>query len=226
VNFIYDWDWAGAYREFNRALELNPQYATAHQWYAWLLASLTRLDEALREARTAVELDPSSVSARRGLAWLYLYARQPEAAVPRLHRALRIDPGSEESHRVLGLAYTQAERFAEAQASLREAIQLSGGKSAYARASLGYLAARCGRRAEAEAILDELTREAASTYVSPVAFALVRLGLGDADGVFAALEQAYRERRGWLAYLKVEPLLDPVRGDPRFGELVRRMKLA
>ena len=224
VLFIYDWDWEAAAREFRRALELNPRYATARQWFSWSLMAQGRVEEAVAEGRIAAELDPASVSIRRSLGWLLYYARQYEAAAEQLRRAVELNPTAEETHRVLGLVRLQQGKLDEAEVAFREAIALST-ELAYARAGLAYACARTGRTAEARAILDHLYREAKERYVSPVTFVTVHLGLGDTDQAFAWLERAREERRGWLCYLKVEPLLDEVRGDPRFGKLLEVMRL-
>jgi serine/threonine-protein kinase len=224
VLFIYDWDWEAGTRAFRRAVELNPAYATGHQWYSFTLASLGRIDQALIEGHTALELDPGSVSIRRSLGWLYYYARRYETALEHLRRAIAMNPTAQENYRLLGLALAQLGAYDEAERALREAASIPE-ESAYAAASLGYLVGRLGRRDEALAILHELETLAETAYVSPVAFHLVYLGLGDREQAFAWLERCYAERRGWLAYLKVEPILDPLRGDPRFGEFVKRMKL-
>jgi serine/threonine-protein kinase len=224
VLFIYDWDWDGAAREFRRALELNPRYATARQWYSWLLVSQGRLEEAVAEGRLALELDSASVSIRRSVGWLLYYARQYEAAGEQLRRAVELNPTAEETHRILGLVRLQQGRLDDAEVAFREAIGLSS-ELAYARAGLAQTCAKAGRTAEARALLDQLYRDAKARYVSPVAFVTVHLALGEADQAFAWMERAREERRGWLCYLKVEPLLDEVRGDPRFRALVEAMGL-
>ncbi len=224
VLFIYDWDWDGAAREFRRALELNPRYATARQWYSWLLMSQGRLEEAVAEGRLALELDSASVSIRRSVGWLLYYARQYEAAGEQLRRAVELNPTAEETHRILGLVRLQQGRLDDAEVAFREAIGLSS-ELAYARAGLAQTCAKAGRTAEARMLLDQLYRDAKERYVSPVAFVTVHLALGEVDQAFAWMERAREERRGWLCYLKVEPLLDEVRGDPRFRALVEAMRL-
>jgi serine/threonine-protein kinase len=224
VTFIYDWDWAGAEREFNRAIQLNPRYSTARQWHAWLLLAMGRFEEALAEGRAAIDLDPASVSIRRSLGWLLYYARRHEAALENLRRALVMDPTAEETHRLLGLVYLEQGMHDEAAASFKEAIALSP-NTALAFTGLGQVAARRGRMDDACAILKEIRDRARSHYVSPVALTKLHAALGDADAAFQWLDQAHRERRGWLAYLKVEPALDPLRADPRFTGLLERMRL-
>jgi serine/threonine-protein kinase len=224
VTFIHDWNWTVAKQEFIRAIELNPGYATAHQWYAWLLMALGRRDEALSEGRAALELDPVSVSVRRSMGWLNHYAGHSNAAVQHLRRAVEMDPTASENHRVLGLAYAQAGMYDEAQASFEEAIALSA-RSAYAVAGLGYLHALRGQRREAESMLAELHTWAQTEYVSPVAFVTVHIALGNIDDALGWLQKAHEERRGWLAYLNVEPLLDPLRDNRRFKRLLLTMQL-
>lgn len=225
VLFIHDWDWEAAGTHFARAIELNPRYATARQWYAWYLIAMSRTEEAITQGRISQELDSVSPSITRSLGWLYYFARRSEEAVAQLQHALAQNPTSEETQWVLGLALIQAGRYDEAEAALREADAGARGANHHAFAALGHLAVLRGRRAEAENALAALTETAKARYVSPVDLARLHLVLGDADGTFGWLERAYAERRGWLTYLNVEPLLDPIRGDPRFGELVRRMRL-
>jgi serine/threonine-protein kinase len=224
IHFIHDWDWEQADRELRRAIELNPSYATAHQWYAWLLLALGRVDEAIGEGQLARDLDPASLSPRRSLGWLYCYARLPAQALPHLHAALAMNPALEETNYILGLAYLQAGDLGAAEVALRTAQDASPGHFR-ARAALGRLAALRGDRTPAERTLADMHAAAAHRYVSPVDFIALHLALAETDQVFAGLERAYQDRRGWMAYLRVEPMLDPVRSDPRFGELLRRMNL-
>ncbi len=224
VTFIYDWDWTGAEREFRRAIELNPRYSTGRQWYAWLLVAMGRFAEALAEGRSAIDLDPASVSIRRSLGWLQYYARQPEPALDNLRRALAMNPTAEETHRLLGLVYLHQGRNDEAAAAFREALA-STDDGIMALAGLGHVAVRRGRPDEARAILHQLHQRGRTEYVSPVALTGLYAALGEADTAFHWLEQAYQERRGWLAYLNIEPLLDGLRSDSRFARLVERMRL-
>jgi serine/threonine protein kinase/tetratricopeptide (TPR) repeat protein len=222
--FAYDWDWAAAGQEFRRAIELDPRYATAHQWYAFLLSALGATGESLVEGHTAIELDPGSVSARRSLGWAYLYARRYEQARYHLERAITMNPNAEETFRVLGVTLSLEGKHADAERVLRETAAMPGAGT-YTSASLGYALARAGKRDEALALLAELESHAAVGYVSPVAFATILLGLGDVDRAIDWAERAYDDRRGWLAYVNVNPLMDPMRGHPRFEALARRMNL-
>lgn len=222
--FIYDWDWGGAEREFRRAIELNPRYASAHQWFAFLLASRGEHDAALLEGHTALELDPASVSIRRGVGWLYHYARRYDQARDHLARAIEMNPMAVESHRMLGITLGLQGEVLEAERVLREAMSLPG-SSAYTTAALGWLLARAGRRSAAEALLGEIQDAARTGYVSPVPFSILYIGLGDLEQAIGWAERAYEERRGWLAYLNVNPVLDPLRSLPRFDALRAKMRL-
>jgi serine/threonine-protein kinase len=225
VSFIYDWDWAVAGGHFRRAIELNPRYSVARQWHSWFQTAMGHQELALAEGRQALALDPASVSIRRSMGWLLYYARQPEQALEQLRRALAMNPTAEETHRLLGLTYAQVGQWDEAAAALREAIAVSE-SPALATAALGVVAAARGRPDEARAVLADLEASRHERYVSPVAFVMVHAALGQADPAFAWLDRAYEERRGWLAYLNVEPTLDGLRGDARFRRLLERMRLA
>ena len=222
--FIYYWDWEGSERSYRRAIELNPRYAPGHQWYGFLLASQRKLESGLVEGHTALELDPIAVSIRRGLGWLYYYARRYDQAKSHLARAIEMNPASEEGYRVLGFVLAQEGNFVEAERVLREGAALPGPRT-YAIAALGYVLGRAGRRDEAGTLLAELAGLAERGYVSPVAFAMIHIGLGDVDAAIGWIDRAYEERRGWLAYLAVNPLLDPLRSDSRFQALMEKMRL-
>jgi serine/threonine-protein kinase len=222
--FIYDWDWAAAEREFRRAIELDPRYPTAHQWFAFLLASQGKHEEALLEGHTALELDGGSVSIRRGVGWLYYYARRYDQACYHLTRAIEMNPTAAESYRMLGAALAYLGRAAEAERVVRDALGLPGA-AAYTIATLGWLLAGAGKREETETLLHDLEATARTDYVSPVAFAMLHLALGDASGALDWAERAHAERRGWLAYFAVNPMLDPLRDEPRFQALLRQMRL-
>ena len=224
VLYVHDWDWDGAVRAYARALELNPGYATAHHWYSFVLLATGRAEQALVEAHAALDLDPSSLSVRRGLGWMYYYTRRYESALYHLRRAIAMNPTSEDTYRVLGLVLTQQGAYDEAERAFREAITLSPELS-YATAGLAHVLALAGRRVEAEALVAELEARARDRYVSPVAFCIAHLGLRNVDQVFHWFERAYQDRRGWMTYLKVDPMFDAVKDDARFAEFVKRMGL-
>jgi len=224
VLFIYEWKWAAAAREFERSIELDHRYATAHQWYAALLGARGEMQEALIEAHTAQELDPTSVSARRSLAYMYYYARRYDRARYHASRALTLAPAAEETYRVLGLIHVMEEKWVEAEEVLRDASGLPGA-SAYTLATLGYALGRSGQKRDARKVLAQLDALRLVQYVSPVALATVCLGIGEYEQALDWAERSCDERRGWLAYMDVNPILDPLRASPRFAKLRRRMGL-
>jgi len=218
-----DWDWKGAERDFKRAIELNPNYAPAHQFYASFLATVGRPDEAIDEARKTQKLDPLSLISNADLAWNYYLARKYDQAIDQGRSTLELDPKFFPAHRYLGLAYEQKAMYAEAVAELSKAADLSNG-SAQMKATLAHAYAMA-KNPEARKILLELEEAAEQRYVSPYDIATIYAALGEKDQAFAWLEKAYEERSGWLAYLQVNPILDNLRPDPRFASLVRRIGL-
>jgi len=222
--FIYDWDWDGAAKEFRRAIELDPRYAAAHQWYAFMLASQRKFEDALLESHTAQENDPSSVSVRRSLGYCYLYARKFEQARYHLDRAIAMNPTAEESYRILGLILTFQKQFPAAERVLREALDLAPEGGTYTKVTLGYALAAAGDPSYAQQIAAELEEKIKSEYVSPVELAIVYIALGDKEKALDWTSRAVDERRGWAAYLRVHPILDPLRAEPRFDALVQRME--
>lgn len=222
---FYDWDWAGAEREFQRALELNPSYATARQWYAEHLWVLGRTDEALRQIELALERDPSSqLVTHFALGRHYYLTRQYALAIARFREWIEMDPGFFLGHFDLGLALTQAGRHQEAVATFERAVEASG-RSALCLAGLGYAYARAGRAAEARRVVAELERESKQRYVPALYLAGIYTGLGEKDRAFDWLWRAVEERSTYVIHLKIEPVFDPLRDDPRFRALLQRMKL-
>lgn len=222
--FIYDWNWAEAEREFRRAIELNPRYASAHQWYGFLLSARGQHDAALLEGHTALELDPASVSGRRSIGWMCFYARRYDQALDHLARAIEMNPMAVESYRILGSVLELAGKSSEAARVLGDAVNLPGA-DAYTKATVGWVLARAGKRAEAEIILEQLEALGRASYVSPAALAILHIGFGNIDLALDLAEQACNERRGWLVYFKVNPMVDPLRDSPRFKALLTKLKL-
>jgi Tfp pilus assembly protein PilF len=182
------------------------------------------MEESLREGLRAVALDSASVSICRSMGWLYYFARQEEAAVAQLHRALIMNPESHETHLILALANVQLRQLDAAETAVREALTLNVDDTA-ALAAQALLHMLRGREADAHGIEQRMHALARERYVSPADFAKLYLALGNADRVFEWMERAYEGRRGWLAYLRVEPLLDPLRSDPRLGLFLERLRL-
>ena len=213
--FIYDWDFRAAEREFRRAIELAPGYATAHQWYAFLLVARGQVEDALIEAHMSQELDPASVSIRRGLGGVYAYARRYEQARYHTERAIAMNPLAEESYRLLGMALFRMGRVDEAERVLRESAAMPGA-GPYADATLGYVLAQRGKVDEARVICTKLEAAARNGYVSPVSFGTLSLGLGEWDAALNWIQKSIDERRGWFVYSRVNPMFDPLREHPRF----------
>src|SRR4051812_19414439 len=179
--FIYDWDWEVAEKEFTRAIELDAQYATAHQWYAFLLASRGRTEESLVEGHTAQENDPASISVRRSLGYCYLYARKFEQARYHLDRAIAMNPTGEESYRIQGLILTLLGQYTEAERVLREAQQLANPETTYTLVTLAYSLAKAGDKTLAQEVQEQLLEKRKHDYVSPVELAVINTALGDYD---------------------------------------------
>jgi serine/threonine-protein kinase len=220
--FIYDWDWTAAEREFRRAIELAPGYATSHQWYAFLLIARGQIEEALIEAHMSQELDPASVSIRRGLGGIYAYARRYEQARYHTERAIAMNPLAEESYRLLGMALFRMGRAEEAERVLRDSAALPGA-GPYADATLGYVLAQRGKLDEANAICEQLEAAAKVGYVSPVAFGTLCFGLSQWETALDWVQRSIDERRGWFVYARVNPMFDPVREHPRFLEMQKAL---
>lgn len=218
----YDWDWAGAEKEFKRSLELNPSYATSHQWYAEFLAEEGRFDEAVDEITRARSLDPLSLIVNTVVGEIFYESRQNDKAMQQLRRTLELDPNFREAHRFLGETYLQMSKHDEAIGELQTALGLSN-NSAQSEAFLGQAYALSGRRGEAIAILDRLKAREAEGYVSPADLARVYIGLGEKDEAVRLLEEACKRRLPSMVELKVDPSLDSLRADRRFQNLLRRV---
>ncbi|HEX8145533.1 MAG TPA: protein kinase [Pyrinomonadaceae bacterium] len=220
----YDWDWAGAAAEFKRAIELKPNYATAHYWYATThLAALGKLDEAISEMIEAKELDPLSLIINTNLGWIYYFAHRYDDAVKQIHKALEIDENFNVAYFKLGQVYERQGRYEEAIAQYHRAMQLSS--NLWIMPGLGHALAMAGRTDEARQLLAELMKMSGERYVSPYFIAEIHRGLGEIDRTFEWLEKAYEDRSDWLVWLGVEPALDGLRSDPRFIDLMRRVGL-
>ena len=222
----YDWDWRGAEKEYKRAIELNPRYAIAHQWYGGWLQVMGHPNEAIAERKLAQELDPLSpiVNFELGLA-LYM-ARDYDKAIEQFQRTLELDPNFPPANQILPAAYEQKGMYNEAIAGFKKAIPLMGGSEwALTRGGLTHLYAITGKHSEALAMLDELKQLATREYVPAPSMALAYAGLGDKDQAFAWLEKGYEERAFQMQWLTVEPRWDSLRPDPRFKDLVKRVGL-
>ena len=219
----FDLDWAEAEREYRRAIELNPNFATAHHWYGEYLSLLGRFDEAIVELRLAGDLDPLSVAILKDIGRAYYCARHYDLAEKFLRQALEIDPRSLGAQTDLGLVYAQTGQFSAAIAELQKAKQLEDGPEVWT--EIGYVQAISGNRREAERTLGALHALSKRRYVSPLAWAYVYAGLREKSKALDWLEKSFREG-ALLTGLKVDPHFDSLRDEPRFADLQKRVGLA
>jgi TolB-like protein len=210
-------------REFERSIELNPNYATAHQWYGRLtLLATGQFDRAMAEAKRAVELDPISPIGRTDVATVYQVGRRYDEAITQLRNVLEIDPDFYWAHRQLGLALELKGAPGDAIGEYQKAAELNDDPRVLA--FIGHAKAIMGRESDARAILAQLTEASKTRYVSGYSFAVIHLGLGEKDQALEWLEKDARERTGFeINFIKVDPYLDPLRGDPRFEALVQKV---
>jgi len=224
VSYMYDWDWPAAGKHFEQALTLNPAYSRAHTFYPFYLSSLGRSEEALAVAKHSLDLDPASPAVSHSLAVQLYLARQFDNAIAQVHKTLELDPNFAISYELLGEVYISRGMYRESLSELEKYSALSQGR-AMSLALLGYAHARLGERSQALRVLRQLEAASKQSYTPAFSFAVVYAGLGEKDQAFAWLEKAYGERTSRLGYFKVEPLWDPLRTDPRFADLVRRIGL-
>ncbi|HYY58940.1 MAG TPA: tetratricopeptide repeat protein, partial [Pyrinomonadaceae bacterium] len=225
IKAFYDWEWAGAETEYKRAIELNPGYASAHHWYGWYLALMGRLDQSISEITQAYELDPRSLEINTDLGLSFFLARQYDQAIEQFRKSIEMDQSFTNGHFFLGWAYEQKGDAERAVAEFKKVIQLD--EAPFYMAALGHAYAASGRREEAERVLDELKeRQRQGTHVSPYDFTIIYTALGERELAFEALERAFENRSEALVWLKVDPRLDPIRTDPRFISIQRRVGLA
>jgi TolB-like protein/DNA-binding winged helix-turn-helix (wHTH) protein/Flp pilus assembly protein TadD len=222
---VYEQDLVGSDGEFRRAIELNPGYALGHVWRGEVLSGMGRHSEALAELDRALELDPTSlqVSDQRGLV-LYL-ARRYDAAIEQIRKTLELEPRFAHAHCWLGKAYLQKGLVQEGLAELQTAASFPGGDSPALVPWLGYAYALSGKRADAFRMIQTMKAREQKSFTFPYGVALIYCGLGEKERALAWLEKAYDERDPRLVAVKVEPALDPLRSDPHFQDLVRRIGL-
>jgi DNA-binding winged helix-turn-helix (wHTH) protein/TolB-like protein/Tfp pilus assembly protein PilF len=226
VAWNYDWDWAGAEREFRRAIELNPHYATAHHYLGEFLTYLGRFDEGWTEIERALEIDPTSLIINTDAGLVLDYARRNDQAIEQYRKALELDPNFRKARRCLAWSYMTKGRFEAAQAEVEKFRQLddSPGK-ADSLMLMGDLHTFSERKAEARKVYDEVKRLAAQSYVDPGLLMWIHIRLGEKDQAFAWMERAFAERSTSLTAIKVNRGFDSLRSDPRFHDLLRRMRL-
>jgi TolB-like protein/DNA-binding winged helix-turn-helix (wHTH) protein/Flp pilus assembly protein TadD len=221
---LYEWNWASAGQEFERAIRLNPSYPSAHLWFGHYLSARGEFDRALQEIRLAGDLDPMSEIIQTQIAWTLGHARRYPEAIRQYQKVLANHPDYQWALWALGGALTEAGDYDAAIETLNKAAQL-GNRSPSSLGTLGRAYGLAGRRQEAQRLLHELTLLSRSRYVPPHAFVHVYLGLGDRDKAFEWLERSYLERSNSLIWLGVSSMFDPLRSDPRFDDLLRRVGL-
>ncbi|MCM3874610.1 MAG: hypothetical protein ND895_28280, partial [Pyrinomonadaceae bacterium] len=221
---IYDWDWTSAAKEFKRAIELNPRYATAHQWYGGYLNAMGRHSESLAERKRAQELEPLSLIMNFEFALGFYNARDYDQAIEQFKRTMELDQNFPPSYALLPCVYVQKGMYTEAIAGFKKSLTMKS-EWAMPMAGLGHVYAVTGNKSEALRVLDELKQASEREYVPGTAMALIYAGLGDKDQAFAWLEKAYEERAFQMQGLKIEPRWDSLRSDPRFADLMKRVGL-
>jgi TolB-like protein/DNA-binding winged helix-turn-helix (wHTH) protein/Tfp pilus assembly protein PilF len=221
IKFQYERDWAGAEREFKRAIDLNPNYASAHHWYALCLMWMGRLDEALDEIKRASKLDPLSLAVNANLGFVLAVSRQYDQATEQFRRTLEMEPNFALAHYRFGQTYVLSGRPADAVAELKKAVALSGSPRATAELGLAY--ALAGNRIEALKLLTQLNDQSKQRHISPFNLAVIYGGLGDKDRALDWLEKAYEERSPSLNLLKLSPAFTSLHGDPRFVAMVHSL---
>jgi len=216
----YYWDWAEAEKQFKRAIELNPNYAMAHNWYSQYLAFMGRSEQALAEAKRAQEIDPLSLWTNSNIGFVSYLARQYDEAILASQKTLELDPNFAVAHMIIGLSYVQKKMYDEGISEFQKAKA-----NPDSRALLAYAYGLAGKRSEARKILDELGDLSNQKYVSPFPLAVAYAGLGDKERAFEALDKAYVEKSWGMGMLEVNAVFDPLRPDPRFATLLERLNL-
>jgi TolB-like protein len=220
----YDWDWEESSKAFTRAIELNPNCVNAHHWVSHLHMAMRNPDQSLDESLKAAALDPLDLVATLHMGWHYWLVREPGYVLEESRKAATLEPNSPWPSFFGGLGYELQSEFDSAAEQFRQARARAPALT-YTAAALAHVLGSKGAYDEALAVLDDFDRIAITRYVPAYDRAIVYIGVGDIDHAFEWLDKTFDERSGWLAYLQVEPRLDPIRSDPRFGTLCQRVGL-
>ena len=223
VKMMYERDWSNAEKEFKRAIELDPNYAQAHNWYSHFLMAMGRIEESLAESEKALKLDPLDDSINQYLGWHYLHARQFDRAIGQLEKTLTENPEFFLARVTLGMAYEQNGELDKAIAEFQMAYELE--KNNVVLGFLGHAYAMAGNTEAAQKILTELEELSRRVYVPAYSIALIYTALGETDDAFEWFEKAYAAQNEWLNWLKTAPEVDSLRADPRFTELLLSLNL-
>jgi tetratricopeptide (TPR) repeat protein len=218
----WDWDWLASEKWLKKAIDANPRYASAYNFYSTYLASNERFEEGIQQIEKALELEPLSPAIHSVAGWVFYFARQYDRAVGQGRRTVTLDPEFAGGHHRLGMALLQKGLYQEAAAEFQEAITLTRGSPMMV-AALGLTHALSGKRDEAQESLAELKEILEQEYVPPYDLALLCTGLGEKKQALEWLQEAYEEHSQKLYMLKVEPIFDSLRNEPKFQELIQRL---
>ena len=221
IKMYFDWDYAGAEQEFQRAIALNPGSGPIHMWYGWYLGLMGRFDESFKEMQGAQERDPLSAANNSGIGIVFHWSRQPERAIEQFRKVLELNPNYLIARSFLAEAYEQKGDFVSAIATI-EKIQQSE-TDPLTLSTVGYVYAKSGDRHKALEILNEFVKRSNQEYVPAFSFAQIYAGLGDNEQALAWLDKACNERAVWIPFLKVDLKFDPLRSNPRFQELLKKV---
>lgn len=219
----FDYDFELAEREYRTSIELNPRYATGHQWFGLYLTMIGRHEEGFQELKTGIRLDPFVPIINACLAWGYWLARRQDDHIEQLEKTLELDPNFAPVNWGLGLGYLEKGMYEPAVAAMQRSVQLSQRAPIFV-ALLGEAYAVAGRREDSQKVLDELSETAKQRYVTPYILSRIYAALNKKDEAFRLLERAYEDHSPWMVFMKSDPRLDNLRHDPRFEDLLRRMK--
>jgi serine/threonine-protein kinase len=223
ISFWYEWDWRAAEKHYQRALDFDPKNPDAHLGYAHLLSNSGRHEPALAEIKVARELDPLSLRTNAEEGQILFFAKDYDAALDRLQKTIDLDRNFWLAHLLISRVYTEKGMHAEAVREAERAAELSGYSQSHAYRA--YALARWGKLAEARVVLEELLKSASETYVPPYNIALAYLAVGEREKALEYLEKGIEERDARMVFLKVESQWDPLRGEKRFAEVLRRMRI-
>lgn len=219
----FDWNWKEARRYYDRAIEINPNYLAAYQYYAVNLAAQGEFDKVFEKTERSMEIDPLLPVINANLAWLLYLSRQYEKAVQQARATIEIEPNHFSAHWALGIALAQMKKYDEAIEALERAVTV-GGKRPFVVADLGRVLAEAKKKRAALLILKDLEEAAKENYISPLNYAKIHLGLGDEEKVFVYLETGFEKRAVRLPWLLADPQFDRLRSDERFVELTEKVR--
>ena len=217
-----EWNWPKAEQEFRRAIELDPNYAMAHSWYALDLVAMGRSQDAIQQARIAHSLDPLSLIVNTELGWAFYSSRQYRQAIETYQSVIDFDDGFARAHTRLGMAYAAQRDFTSAIKEFRKAQSLSG-PDAYVDGLLGYALARSGDAVAAHKLLRDLMGRSHCEYVPTFSLAMINLGLGNDDQAVNWIVRSFQEHSSYLVYAKTDPMLDKIRANVRFSGMVNQI---